>query len=456
MKKLPLGIRFLLALISLILCVALFATTLVTTLLGDLSVAFQKDNLKKLLTEALFTTSTIHRPAPQISGNGTPGIRHPMQRLDDFTIPEGVTIPEGATIPGDFVSGDLGDVLGGEGGDSSALVEFIYNTVTEQFQGEDVVLPPLEEVQQFVEESTLDDFLADKSASLISDIITGENTTTITTEEIQTLLQENAQLIEDTFEVEISEDVITEVVAEIEKVEIVQQIQEEGVNSVLQELVDNKVITIPGMLPSQDLAPETPGEGSSVNTSTPDMSSPMGIINALRSIVSTETLLAMIGVCLVLIGLLLLVNMKQIWVGIRDAGITVTVVGVIFSAITFAAWFSEDMLKELLAEAGPVAKIVLFIVNLTAPIHIGVLALGIVLIVVSCVVKSLLKKKALKAAAAAEIPAEEAAAIEEAAEEEAPAEEAAAEEEAPVAEAAAEEEVPAEETAEEEAPAETV
>ena len=466
MKKLPIGIRILLAFISFLLCVALFATTLVTALLGDLSIAFQKDNLKNLLTEALFTTATVQRPAPHSSGNGAPGIRHPMQRLDDFTIPEGatipegvtiegVTIPEGATVPEDFVSGDLGDVLGGEDGDSSALVEFIYNTVTEQFQGEDVVLPPLEEVQQFVEESTLDDFLADKSASLISDIITGENTTTITTEEIQTLLQDNAQLIEDTFEIEISEDVITEVVEEIEKVEIVQQIQEEGVNSVLQDLVDNNVITIPGMLPSQDLAPE--GMGGSQSGATTNTPSPMDILNALRAIVTTETLLAMIGVCLVLIGLLLLVNMKQIWVGIRDAGITVTVVGVLFSAVTFAGWYSADLLKALLADAGPAAKIVLFIVNLTAPIHIGVLVLGIVLIVVSCVVKSLLKKKALKAAAAAEIPAEEAVAIEEVAEEEAPAEEAKAEQEAPVAEETpAEEEAAEEEAAEEAAPAETV
>lgn len=467
MKKLPIGIRILLAFISFLLCVALFATTLVTAVLGDLSIAFQKDNLKNLLTEALFTTATVQRPAPHSSGNGAPGIRHPMQRLDDFTIPEGVTIPagatipegvtipEGATVPEDFVSGDLGDVLGGEDGDSSALVEFIYNTVTEQFQGEDVVLPPLEEVQQFVEESTLDDFLADKSASLISDIITGENTTTITTEEIQTLLHDNAQLIEDTFEIEISEDVITEVVEEIEKVEIVQQIQEEGVNSVLQDLVDNNVITIPGMLPSQDLAPE--GMGGSQSGATTNTPSPMDILNALRAIVTTETLLAMIGVCLVLIGLLLLVNMKQIWVGIRDAGITVTVVGVLFSAVTFAGWYSADLLKALLADAGPAAKIVLFIVNLTAPIHIGVLVLGIVLIVVSCVVKSLLKKKALKAAAAAEIPAEEAVAIEEVAEEEAPAEEAKAEQEAPVAEETpAEEEAAEEEAAEEAAPAETV
>ena len=470
MKKLPIGIRILLAFISFLLCVALFATTLVTAVLGDLSIAFQKDNLKNLLTEALFTTATVQRPAPHRSGNGAPGIRHPMQRLDDFTIPEGVTIPagatipegvtiegvtipEGATVPEDFVSGDLGDVLGGEDGDSSALVEFIYNTVTEQFQGEDVVLPPLEEVQQFVEESTLDDFLADKSASLISDIITGENTTTITTEEIQTLLQDNAQLIEDTFEIEISEDVITEVVEEIEKVEIVQQIQEEGVNSVLQDLVDNNVITIPGMLPSQDLAPE--GMGGSQSGATTNTPSPMDILNALRAIVTTETLLAMIGVCLVLIGLLLLVNMKQIWVGIRDAGITITVVGVLFSAVTFAGWYSADLLKALLADAGPAAKIVLFIVNLTAPIHIGVLVLGIVLIAVSCVVKSLLKKKALKAAAAAEIPAEEAvaeAAEEAAAMEEAPAEEDEAEQEAPVAE-----ETPAEEeSAKEAAPAETV
>ena len=429
MKKLPLGIRFLLALISLILCVALFATTLCTALLGDLSIAFQKDNLKKLLTEALFTTATIHRPTTQISGNGTPAVRHPVTRLDDFTITDGATLP-GDFVAGDLGSGDLSDLLGGEGGSSSALVEWIYGAITEQFQDEDVALPPLEEVQQFVEESTLDDFLTEKSASLISDIITGENTTTITTEEIQTLLQDNAQLIEETFQIEISEEMIEEVVTEIEKVEIVQQIQNEGVNSVLQDLVDRGDIVLPGIGPGTfDDTTASPGAGS--NGVTIDTSSPMGIINTLRSIVSTTTLMIMVGICLVLIGLLLLVNMKQIWVGIRDSGITITIVGLILSAVTFTAWYASDLLKELLAEAGPAAKIVLFIVNLTAPIHIGLLVLGVVLIVVSCVVKSLLKKKALNAAAEAiieEIPAEEA-------EEAAPAEEETpAEEESPVAE----------------------
>lgn len=443
MKKLPFGIRFLLGLISFLLCIPLFVSTLCAAVLGDLNLVFQKDNLQKMFSEALFSSVSTRHPAPHgaASGHGGPAVQQFPVKLDDFTMPEG-----DFTIP-DFIG------AGGENS-TSAMVEWIYGTLADQF--EDVELPPLETVQTFVEESTVTDFLADKTSSIISDLFTGENTTTITTEEIQTLLEDNAQLIEDTFGLEMDEEVISQVVTMVEENEVVQAIQKEGVSSIVEDLVSNGVMDLPeGLLPVPGLNGDPGAEENS----------PMSLINTLRSYVSMGALMSVIGVCLVLIALLLLVNIKQIWVGIKDAGVTILIAGVILMIPTCLLWAAGDVLDSLLYDAGPVASIIKYILKSTAPIHVGIFAGGIVLIVVSCVLKGILRKRAIAkaaaVAAAAKVPAVEAPAAEETVAEEASAEEVPAEEvpaaeepiaEEPVVEAPVAEEAPAQE----QAPAEPV
>ena len=430
MKKMNLGIRFILGFVSVILCILLVVATLATAILADLNVVFQKDNLQQLLTEALFTSATARRPAPAISGNGhgAPAVQRFPARLDDADL-----------------------TAGPEGGTTSAMVEWIYGTLTDQFGEEN--LPSLDVVQDFVEESTVTDFLTDKTASIISDVITGSSNTTITTDEIQTLLEDNAQLIEDTFGFEMSEEVINEVITVVEENEVVQAIQKDGVTSVVQQMVDSGALELP-----QEILP-MPGSPSGDSATG---SSPMDLIKSIQSVVSTTTLLMAIGVCVVLIALLMVTNLKRIWIGINNTGISLTVAGSILMIPTSLLWFAADLLMELLKEAGPVGKIILHVLKSTAPIHIGIFAGGIVLIVGGCVLRTILKKKATAAADAAAI--EETTETEEASVEEAPAEEPPAEEapaeEAPAEEAPAEEapaeEAPAEEAPAEEAPAESV
>lgn len=416
MKKMNLGIRFILGFVSVILCILLVVATLATAILADLNVVFQKDNLQQLLTEALFTSATARRPAPAISGNGhgAPAVQRFPARLDDA----------------DLTTGLAGDT-------SSAMVEWIYGTLTDQFGEEN--LPSLDVVQDFVEESTVTDFLTDKTASIISDVITGSSNTTITTEEIQTLLEDNAQLIEDTFGFEMSEEVISEVITVVEENEVVQAIQKDGVTSVVQQMVDSGALELPQeILPM----PGSPSGGSDSATG----SSPMDLIKSIQSVVSTTTLLMAIGVCVVLIALLMVTNIKRIWIGINNTGISLTVAGSILMIPTSLLWFAADLLMELLKEAGPVGKIILHVLKSTAPIHIGIFAGGIVLIIGGCVLRTILKKKAKAAADAAAI--EETTEAEETPVEEAPAEEAPVEEppaeEAPVEETPVEEETPAE------------
>lgn len=415
MKKMNLGIRFILGFVSVILCILLVFTTLAAAILGDLNAVFQKDNLQQLLKESLFTSATTRQPAPAISGNGQyrPAVQRFPARLDDFTLTTGA------------------------GGDNSAMVEWIYGTLTDQLGEENI--PSLEEVQAFVDESTLGDFLTDKTASIISDVVTGSSNTTITTEEIQTLLEDNAQLVEDTFGFEMNEEIIEQVVEVVEQNEIVQAVQKEGVTKVVQNMVDRGVLNLP-----VEILPFAPGSS--------DTNPVMEAIQTVQSIVSVSTLLIVIGICVVLIALQMVTNIKRIWIGINNTGISLTIAGSILMIPTCLLWFASGLLDQLLEGAGPVGNIVLYVLNSTAPIHVGVFAGGILLIVGGCVLRTVLKKKAL---AAAQIAAIEEAPVEEAvAQMEAPAEEAAEEVAAEEVEAPAEEEVPVEEAPVEEIPVE--
>jgi sulfate ABC transporter permease subunit len=91
----------------------------------------------------------------------------------------------------------------------------------------------LETVQQFVDESTLKDFIAEKGASLITDYYTGENTTAITEEEIQEQLEMNKDLIKETFDYEITEEKIQEITTKVVENDYIAQIQEEGIVNVV-------------------------------------------------------------------------------------------------------------------------------------------------------------------------------------------------------------------------------
>ena len=159
----------------------------------------------------------------------------------------------------------------------------------------------------------------------------------------------------------------------------------------------------------------------------------MDILASVQSVVSTTTLLTFIGICVVLIGLLMVTNIKRIWIGINNTGISLTIAGGILMIPTCLLWFAADLLLILLQDAGPVGKIILHVLKSTAPVHIGIFVGGIALIVGGCILRGVLKKKAKIAAgvAAMEALAAKAEAIEEAAEvpaiEEAPAEETPAE-----------------------------
>ena len=388
--------KFFLGLLAFILCVALFVSTVLTIVVADIRIVTDKDNINTLITGYL-TGKSMPQRNPGISGMPLQEKVHraPIRNLDSA----------------DF---DISMV-----GDSNFLVEFIYNTVKEEM-GEDLPLT-LEEVQDFVEESTLDDFITEKGSSLISDFITGENTTTITVEEIQEQLKQNAPLIEETFQIPVDETVIEEITGAVEESGILEELEEGGLEAII-NMANPPAEDAPlgGNGNASQEGSNVSGDKNNTQTPTSKPSQPVeenltligaiqGIIsgeldlstlsipqllNLFRSAISQETLLACIGLCVLLMGLVFLTQWKRYYSAMIKIGITLLVTGVICMVPAVIVWVAPELVVSLLGDMAFAMKLINMIVQMTYIVPAGVAAGGLVLIVAGGILRGVAKKRA--------------------------------------------------------------
>jgi len=436
MKKFAIGFgKFCLGVLSGILCVCLVLAMLVTVLVADVRIVTSKDNLNTLITGYLTGYKMPHRQnVPAGAGVLAGGKMAPVKNFDDAE-----------------TGFDMGAMA-----DGSFLVDFVYGMLQEQSGGELGV--SREEVESFVEESTLDDFLAEKGASLVSDFITGENTTTISTEEIVQQLEQNAALLEQTFGVAVDETVIQQVKTSIEESGVVEKIQENGLEGLLQLSGGSN-----NTMPDENIGGPVDGaadSGAQMKIPTnlvgvlsalmngeldfSKMSLPQ-ILNLCRAAISAETMWLCIGVCALIIGLIFLASWDKYYRAMIIVGVPFMIVGVLNLIPVFLFHSIPGLLMSFLGPVNTIYQLLKKIIEMITVLPVILVVAGIALVVVGIV----LAVKARRRAEAARVAALNGEALEEA-----PAEEEKAEE-IPAEEALAEE-VPAEEAevAAEEAPAE--
>ncbi len=393
MKRLSPGVRFLLGLVTFILCVALFFATVAGILVANVvQLVSSQDNLENLLRQVLFVD--MLRPASTRNAplGSAPALRKaPVRTLSPA------------------------DIRLAEPSDATSIVEWVYDALSEDFGDELQV--DLDTVKEFVERSTLDDYLVEKGAGLISDVFTGESTVTLGADEIKAKIEENADLIEEYFGIAVDMQVVEDVTTIIEDNEYVARLEEEGIVNVL-------------MNPDGNSYPD--GEENPNNA---DQQMLQQALDTGRQVLSATTVIACAVSILLLIALILLTNMKQIWVGMNKIGITLMLAALPFVALTVAVWVIPAGWAGLFALPAITEIAVNALVGINYIICFGVFALGLALliagIVTYCVVRSRRKKaqtlaqleEAVMDAAplpAVEFPVEEAA--EEAAEKESEAE----------------------------------
>lgn len=337
-------LRIPLQLLSLVLSIVLTVSLLATALLLDLNRMLSAGGIKQIVN-ALFSVSQTKVPGPLAGALG-------MGAHLDNAEP---TQPQ-ETLPGDL--GDLEiptDVL--TSGDTEALVEWMMQVIQESTGAESNITK--EQLQEFVENSTISEYVAEKAAGYAEDFINGTQNTLITSEELVQLMEDNKELISKTFQVEITDDMKAELQTVLQ-----QTIEENRINEVIHEEVIASV--------QEALSESLPVEWEQIQA-------------ILQMLTSDTVMLGAVGVCLVLMLLLCVLNFYNIPGGLTWSSLSCLFSGALLSAPILLLQSSPDLMTDIVALPAAASQLILSFLGAMSLVHYGIFAVGVFLLVVSII-----------------------------------------------------------------------
>lgn len=358
-KKLSLGARFGLYVASFLLGILLFVAAITTALIANLQIVTSEENISGMIREVISAPVHIRPNAPVRVGEG--GLRIAPNTNRTYAMPRREE-PSG-------VASSLTD----------QLIGMFYEEVSNQFEEEFPVSQ--EEFTQMINESTVKDYVADKTASLITDYFNDEITTTFEPEEIVQLINENSKLIETITGEPIPDDIAQQVATVFDENEIIVKVEAEG----LAGFMEMTGTSIPGLPGGSTSSEDTEGEESSFNI--------RDAINLMRSFASVQNLLLGIAVCLVLIAAIILINCRQIGKGLRRAGYPLMLAGCLV-VVNLLAKFQPDLwIVDYDATLNLIMKLARYILLRTAVVNIVVFGTGLMLFIAGIVLPIVLRFK---------------------------------------------------------------
>ena len=309
-----------LRLASVLLCICMCLSLLATVAVLDLRQLTDKENLKRVISTSLTVgTST------------------------------GAVSTTGSSLGIDLSQAPLDDV--------DSLVEYLYNAAKEEY-GEEVEAS-LAQVQEFIDRSTAKDFLADKTASYVSDFINGTNDTHITRREIGQLINENADLIEEVFNEKVTTSMREDVLDLMDEINLDQLIQTEVIETARQAVIGSNDYKIEDLM--ADLTRYT----------------------------GDSFLWGLVAINVVIVLLLLLTNWFRISNTLKCTAIPMLIVGMLLSVPTVLLQLVPGALSGTIGAI--VGTLIGSIVSLFAPVHYITLVAGIVVLIFSFVAKGIAK-----------------------------------------------------------------
>ena len=421
-KRWPWPVRFLMSIIGFVLCIVMFVTALTGIVLLDLRAMTSENGITTIIETLL--TSGKKAPATVRPGLAVGGVvRRAEDSMSDSThveidangnvvvngevvgsvgdmgngnvtliVPNGnVTTDENGNV---YVDGELlegatmgedgtvnmgGQITGGPnvGGDSSdAIVDWVVGQLQDFTGGELPVTP--EQIENFVEQSTIKDFIAEKVAGMVGDFYTGNITTTITMEEITQLVEENKALIQSEFGIEITEEHTEALKQIVEDTGILEQVQEQGIMGILG--------SVGGM-----------GGGGLMD---PGMMQQMQQIQMAVEIVrqvTSYTAIAAVGLIFLALAAILFCTTQFSWPAtLADCGVVLMLASAIFVIPSTVFTNSPELVTELLGNP-MLVKLAQTFFNATAGVNYGAFGVGvglIVLAIVAACIRSAMRKKA--------------------------------------------------------------
>lgn len=238
-------------------------------------------------------------------------------------------------------------------------IDSVESDVDIEVEGSDI---SEEEIEEFIKESGIEDLLAEKLGVGIEAIVAGEDVAILTEDDIMDFIDDNEELIEDTFEVEVTEEMKDDLRTEIKNSGIEDSFTTGAVTEVLYEDESNPI------------AP---------------------LLNAIRSFFSTPMVIAAYALVFVMFLGIFFLNKMQLWFAGPYLGISTLIVGAgtvvssLSSTVIAAAASGEDSVETVLSIIKPISDLML-------TVGVIYILIGIVAIVVSSIVKSALKRNELE------------------------------------------------------------
>ena len=357
-KPWPVPVRILMGLIAFVLCVAMFVVSVAGVLILNFRAIVSRDGISGIVNQLVGaqTASGPARPALAV-GAGL--------YMEEYSSENNVT---------------------------GSLVDWAYGLLKEQLGDEMAVTR--EQVQTFVQESTVKDFVADKVAGLVEDFYSGDNETTITVDEVIQLMEENKQILQEQFGVVINQEAVNVVTTLLEENEIFEPLQEDGLLGYIEKTMTEDQQPTPTPAPDEEGDAAVGGDTVIMDTESTGMSVTQ-IMDIVRTATSYETVAILGGVFVLLMLLLFASTHFSFPATMADTGVVLLLVGLIFGLPTAACLYAPEMIGAMLGQ--PAAGIVSLIFGAAAWVNFTVLGVGFALIVGAIVVKVLLVAKAKKA-----------------------------------------------------------
>ena len=165
--------------LAILLCLFIFLWSLTAMLLYNVRSATSGEQLGKNLESVLEDTDLVNLPASQLIGN-----------VEDSDV---------------------------------TIVEWVIQEISANYDGK--VVASEKDIEKFLEESTISDFVVAKLELYLNDVYSGSDNFEITVDEIEELLEDNADLMEDVFGTPLSRKQINSFIAELEDREILENLE---------------------------------------------------------------------------------------------------------------------------------------------------------------------------------------------------------------------------------------
>lgn len=329
-------IRILMQTLSVVLCLLLVLCLLCTAVVLNLKVLTSSGNLQTLFTA--LTTDTSSQPSAQA----------PVASA-------GYLVNLSSSSP----SGDL-DIPSDALTDSGLLTGYIYDIIQGTMgEGADVTY---DQVQSFIDQSTIMDFASEKTSSYIQDTLSGQSSTTITTDELMGLFEENQALMEAHFNITVDDEMKANLKSQIQKV-----VEKDDLNGTLRQQINN--------------AMNTPIAGTEMTVHQ--------LLVAIGQLTQAKVIVTMILLCLVLVIGLMALNLYNLPMGLTWSGIGCLSAGLLLS-VPLMVLGSADALSQSLPQAA--ISLIPVVISAISPVHYCIAGLGLVMIVGSIVWRILAPK----------------------------------------------------------------